>query len=205
MKCISQARVAEQFAKACDKEELLFFTYKHSAQSTGLAQKHVWRGKVLSRNGTLAAFISSQNIPDSNHGPSRGLLSLQRLLLFFLHEISHIQMAPNNENKEISKHEVSALSSEILSQKRDSLLLIYKDLNCQEKKCYQSFSKSQVGKDKATDVTSEGFFNVCNTYRTQFRFKANEHSYERRWNNEGKCQSLQNKLKVTRYSKLEKQ
>lgn len=146
MKCISQAQVAEQFAKACDKEELLFFTYKHSPQSTGLAQKHVWRGKILSRNGTLAAFISSQTILDSNHGPSRGLLSLQRLLLFFLCEISHIQMAPNNENKEISKHKVSALSSEILSQKKDSLLLIYEDLNCQEKNVISHFPNHRLAR-----------------------------------------------------------
>lgn len=123
-----------------------FFMHKHSPQSTGLAQKHVWRGKILSRNGTFAAFISSQNILDINHG-SRGLLSLQRLLLFFfLHEISHIQMAPNNENKEVSKQKVSALSTEILSQKRDSLLLIYKDLNCQEKNVISHFPNHRLAR-----------------------------------------------------------
>lgn len=77
-------------------------------------------------------------------------------------------MIPDNENKSVSKHEVSAPSNDILNQKADSLLPKHEELKCQAEKVLSHFSKN-TGCNHTADVTSEHFFKFPKHARIWYR------------------------------------
>jgi len=56
MKCISQARVPEQYAKACDNEELLSSHTSTPPQSTGLTLKVCAKRRSIIKKWHVGCF-----------------------------------------------------------------------------------------------------------------------------------------------------